>query len=225
MLAGTLCDGRIFARQRHALRGRADVHAVGYHGLAPIHDWVDRLLARLPERFSVVGFSLGGLLALELLRRAPHRIERLALVASNAQGAGVIARRRSANMWKTWRTQGPRAVVGRALPNYYHHAAQRERHSPLIHAMAAATPAKACAAQFRWAAMRPEGLAALAAFGGPLLVVSGANDRLCPAPMQQAMVRAQPGAHWLALPRVGHFVPLEAPARLNQALLDWLGRS
>jgi pimeloyl-ACP methyl ester carboxylesterase len=222
MLAGTLCDARIFARQKRALRGLADVQLINYNNLESVANWADRLLARLPERFSVVGFSLGGLIALELLRKAPHRMERLALLASNAQGAGRGGQRRSALMWKAWRTKGPTAVVGQAMLDYFHHAAQREQHSRLIHDMALGTPRKACAAQFRWAATRPEGLTALSVFSGPLLLVSGTKDRICTLGMQQAMVRAQPAAQWLALPRVGHFVSLEAPARLNHALRRWL---
>ena len=70
MIPGTLCDGRIFAHQRRALRGIADVRMVGYDELGRVHDWAEALLARLPQRFSIVGFSLGGLWALELLRKA-----------------------------------------------------------------------------------------------------------------------------------------------------------
>ena len=71
---------------------------------------------------------------------------------------------------------------------------------------------------------RPNGRAELAAFHGPVLLVRGASDRLCPPAWQRAMCAAQPRAQWLELPRVGHFVPLEAAAALNGALLLWIGR-
>ena len=90
--------------------------------------------------------------------------------------------------------------------------------------MTLGTPRRPAFAQFSWAAERPDGRAALAAFQGPLLLVSGASDRLCPRLWQQAMRVAQPRAQWLELPRVGHFVPLEAAAGLNAALLRWMGR-
>ena len=89
MIPGTLCDSRIFARQKRALRGIADVRLVDYDDLSPKRDWAGSLLARLPPRFSVLGFSLGGLWALELLRQAPQRVERIAMVASNAAGASA----------------------------------------------------------------------------------------------------------------------------------------
>lgn len=225
MIPGTLCDARIFARQRRMLRGLADVRMVEYSQLRPSVEWAGALLARLPQRFSVVGFSLGGLWALELMRKAPQRVERLAMVASNAHGASRAGRRNSAWLWKMWRARGPAAVARHVKPGYFHHAAKRQQHARLVHDMALRTPAKAAAAQLRWAATRPDGLAALAAFAGPVLLVSGAKDRLCTASMQRAMVQAQPRARWLELPRVGHFVPLEAGARLSDALRHWLASS
>ena len=222
MIPGTLCDARIFARQRRALRGLADVRMIGYDDLAPTRNWAEDLMARLPQRFSVVGFSLGGLWALELLRQAPQRIERIAMVASNAHGASSAGRRKSAWLWKMWRAFGPGVVVRHVKPGYFHHERQRQRHATLVHDMAVRTGRKAAFAEFAWAAARPDGRADLARFQGPLLLVSGAQDRLCTPTMQRVMLQAQPRAHWLELPRVGHFVPLEAGARLGDALRLWI---
>lgn len=222
MIPGTLCDARIFARQRRVLRGVADVRMIGYDDLAPSRDWTKGLLARLPQHFSVVGFSLGGLWALEMLRQAPQRVERIAMVASNAQGATTAGRRKSAWLWKMWRAFGPGAVAQHVKPGYFHHERQRRRHAALVHDMALRTGRKAAFAEFAWAAARPDGRSELARFEGPLLLVSGAQDRLCTPAMQRAMQLAQPRAQWLQLPRVGHFVPLEASARLGDALRRWL---
>ncbi len=222
MIPGSLCDARIFARQKRALRGVADVQLIDYRELASERDWADALLSRLGQRFSVVGFSLGGLWALELLRRAPERIERLAMVASNAHAASHGARRKSARLWKMWRARGPGAVARHLKADYFHHEDKRRRHGPLVYDMGLRTSRKAAYAAFDWAASRPDGLAALAGFNGPVLLVSGARDRLCTPAMQRAMALAQPRAEWLELPRVGHLVPLEAPARLSDALRRWL---
>lgn len=224
MIPGTLCDGRIFAHQRRALRGIADVRMVGYDELGRVHDWAEALLARLPQRFSIVGFSLGGLWALELLRKAPDRIERLAMVASNAHGASAAGRRKSAWLWKMWRAWGPAAVARHVKPGYFHHEQKRQRHAGLVHDMALRTDRKSAFAEFAWAASRADGRQALAGFAGPVLLVSGAKDRLCTPAMQRVMAQVQPRAQWLELPHVGHFVPLEAPARLSAALRHWLAR-
>ena len=224
MLPGTLCDGRVFAHQRRALRDVADVHTLDYRQLRHLDDWVPALLDRLPPRFSLAGFSLGGLWALEIVRQAPHRVERLALIASNARAASPKGRRHSEGLWRLWKQRGPRAVVQQALPNYFHHVQCRRAHTALVTDMAVKTRTPAARAEFAWAASRPAGLPALAAFDGPVLLASGQQDRLCPPPWQQAMHLARPDAQWLELPRVGHFLPLEAPARLSQAMRLWMQR-
>ena len=222
LLPGTLCDARIFRHQCRTLRDVADLRALDYARLDRSGAWLDRLLGELPEQFSIAGFSLGGLWALELLRRAPQRVQRLALIASNARPASGRARRRSASQWRVLQRQGPAAVARGAKPAYFHHPSQRQRHGPLVRAMADGTPRQVARAEFAWAAARPDSLPALHDFGGPLLLVSGEHDRLCPAAWQREMLQAQPAARWLELPRVGHFVPLEAPGRLSLALRQWL---
>lgn len=221
MLPGTLCDERLFARTARALRSVARVRALGYRELRG-PDWCDSLLARLPERFMLAGFSLGGLWALELLRRAPGRVQGLALVASNGEPASRSGWRRSARLWRDWRSAGAAAVARGLKPQYFHHEHQRRRHARLVREMAEATPARAARAQFDWAARRPAGLPTLARSGVPLLVVSGAADRLCPPRLQRRIVAVRPDARWVELPRCGHFVPLEAPAALGRALGHWL---
>ncbi len=224
MIPGTLCDPRVFQRQKQALRGIANVLVVDYRALTDINQWASQLLLRLPSKFSLAGFSLGGLWALELLRLAPQRVERIAMIASNAQGASVVGQRKSAWLWKMWRDRGPGEVARHVKPAYFHHALRRRNHARLVHDMALRTSRKAASAEFSWAASRPDGRAALSAFGGPLLLVSGAKDRLCPPVWQRAMLAAQPRAVWLELPRVGHFLPLEAPKALNHALRRWMDR-
>jgi len=222
LLPGTLCDARIFQHQRRALRDLVDVRALNYQGLDRTGAWLDRLLDQLPERFSLAGFSLGGLWALELLRRAPLRVQRLALIASNARPASARTRRRSAAQWRVWQREGPTAVARSAKPAYFHHPEQLRCHGPLVRDMAVRTSRQDTRAEFDWVASRPDSLATLRSFAGALLLVSGAQDRLCPPACQREMLQAQPGARWLELPRVGHFVPLEAPTHLSAALRRWM---
>lgn len=230
MLPGTLCDGRVFGRQKRCLAKVYDVRLLDYQSLQSVKTksartrWVQRLLAGLPERFSLAGFSLGGIWALEILRQAPERVDRLAMIASNAQGASPKGHRNSLINKQLFQKPGagPLAVLARSLPAYFHHVAACRRHQGLLHAMALNTSRRSAHAQFSWAGGRPESLQMLAEFAGPVLIVSGAKDRLCPPRWQQAMVMANPTAQWIELERVGHFVPLEAPSALSDALHQWL---
>ncbi len=222
MIPGTLCDERMFFKQARALKAHARIVHAGYARLRRLDDWAAELLGHLPERFSVAGFSLGGLMALELLRRAPDRIERLALIASNAQGGSLNGRRRSAWLRRLWLERGPAEVARHVKPAYFHHERKRRAHQRLVFDMALRTPQRAAFAQFVWAAERPDGRDAVRSFRGPLLAVSGANDRLVPRTWQQALCAAQPRTRWIELPRCGHFLPLEAPGQLREALIQWI---
>lgn len=222
LIPGTLCDARLFKRQVSVLRRDWRVKVLDYRHLKDIEAWPEQALSTLPERFCLAGFSLGGLWALELLRRAPHRVQGLAMIASNAEAGSRRGRRRSAALWRLWRGAGPDSVAQQVKPDYFHHHSVRVRHARLVRDMARATPARTARSAFEWAAHRPSGLALLAAFNEPVLIVSGANDRLCPRRLQQRMAQAQPQAQWIELPRCGHLVPLEEPAALTRALSHWL---
>lgn len=224
MIPGTLCDGRLFHRQARELRSQARVLRVSWRQLRGAADPVDALLGRLPERFSVAGFSLGGLWAVQMLARAPERVERLALIASNAEGASRRTRRRGEMLWRLWQARGAQAVARACKPAYFHHRRQRQRHAGLVRDMAAATPPRVAKAQFDWVGQRPDGLRVLAKTTVPMLLVSGEHDRLCPRLLQQRIVQAAPAVRWAELARCGHFLPLEAPSRLARLLQSWLAQ-
>ncbi len=222
MLPGTLCDARIFTAQKRSLRGKANVICASYSGMKDRTQWLQNCLARLPDKFYVAGFSLGGLLALELLRMAKQRVLGIALIASNAQSANSKAQRRSAMLRRLWLERGPSIVAKHVKPAYFHHEAERRQHQRLVFAMALQTPQRSAFEEFAWAAKRPDGLQTLREFEGSVLVVSGQQDSLCPRFLQQEMLTAQPRIQWREIARCGHFVPLEAPAALGNALFHWL---
>jgi pimeloyl-ACP methyl ester carboxylesterase len=229
LIPGTLCDAALFQAQTRALRMHARVWCADLHGLGGLGErsddvrvWAEALLRVLPPRFSLAGFSLGGLLALELLRRAPERVERLALIASNAEAAGRKARHRGQAQRVGWQQGGAAALVRRLVPLYLPVSRRRAQHAPLIERMAGRTPTSAALAQFDWAARRPGGHTVLGAHPAPLLVVSAADDRLCPRAQQQRLHASRPDARWVELRRCGHFIPLERPRQLSRLLAQWL---
>jgi len=221
---GTLCDARLFARLAQRLRPVAHVRVASLAHLDDPQAWVKALLKEAPERFSLAGFSMGGLLALEVLRCAPQRVDRLAMIASNAEAAGPVTRRRTATNRRRLRQGGARAVIQAALPSYFFPGNRTAERYALVHDMARRTPHRSARAQFDWVGTRPGGIAQLAAFGGPLLLVSGTHDPLCPERLQRRMCAAQAAARWHALRRCGHFIPLEAPAQLAALLSRWLAQ-
>ncbi|WP_321795133.1 alpha/beta hydrolase [Caballeronia sp. J97] len=222
LIPGTLCDQRVFGRQIPALRAIARVRVADLSSMKCREQWLNALIDGLPERFSVAGFSLGGMFALELLRRVPERIERVALIASNAQPGTSALQKKSRRLGHLWRAGGARAVIAALEPSYFHRARVRYEQGALLRAMAERAGWKSARAQFAWAAERPAGYGALAVFGGPTLILSGAHDSICTRRQQRLMAAASRQSHWIELSRCGHFLTLEEPAKIGRALARWM---
>lgn len=227
LLPGSLCDERLFAPLQDAwaqLNYRPNLKVADLHRLSlGLENWWGELLEDLPGPLDVLGFSLGGVLALQLLARAPARVRRLVLVASNPQPGGAQHREKVQDQQALWASQGASAVAQAML----------EQGSPgadaavcaQVLAMAADTPKAAFDAQGELNASRPDGTPALTRWRGPLLLVSGQDDPLCGDDKQALLRHARPDARWLALPATGHYVLLERPQELAQASANFFQTS
>src|SRR5688572_12102443 len=79
LIPGLLCDQDIWAAQEAALRGRYDIMALGFLRFSTIEAMAEEVLRIAPQAFSLAGHSMGGRVALEIVRRAPERVRGLAL--------------------------------------------------------------------------------------------------------------------------------------------------
>ena len=222
MIPGTLCDERIFAQQAKYLRRCCNVILVNYKDLRSLKDWPNQLLSKLPLNFSVVGVSLGGIWALELLRLEPQRINRIALIASNAEAASKVSILRSKKMWVNWRVSGHKSVIDKVSKQYFYHDLNLKKHLPLIEDMAQKTKSHVAKLTFEWAAKRPSSYDVISHYERPILLVSGEKDSMCPKETQIKIAQNNSLANWIEIPRCGHFISLEHPKKLNQFLHGWL---
>ncbi|MDP1026963.1 alpha/beta fold hydrolase [Sphingomonas sp. KR1UV-12] len=214
LLPGTLCDARLFAPLLDRLAHR-DTRVLAIDGDDPAI-LVEALLKQAPPRFALLGFSLGGLVALELALRAPERVVGLALLDSNARARAADAPPHpgppAAAVADTW----PRSV-GSAR-------ADDGDLRGLLDAMAQDVGATAHAAQERLAVARADKREQLARFAMPALVLAGAEDALCPPAFQRELADGLPDATLALIDGAGHFAPLEAPDAVAAHVAAWLAR-
>ena len=225
LLPGTLCDVRVFGRWfdamagNPAIRGRA-VLPIDMTGGNSVGALAARVLDRAPDCFIPVGFSLGGIVALELARIAPSCVGAMVLVAANARDvpARDHAARRAAAMGDAATLVGdtlwPRSVAPARLGD----AALRG----LIADMARAAPSDTLAMQTEVAVTRRDQRPFLPDMTMPALVLGGALDLIAPSALQAELADGLPNATLHIAPDAGHFLTLERPDFCAQALTDWL---
>lgn len=188
--------------------------------------FADDLLADLDaagiDRAVVGGVSMGGYVALNLLRRHPDRIAGLVLAdtRSGADDDAARERRRGAaeRADRGEIASGPDAVAPLVAPG------TPDLVRAQLAAIAGAVPAPTIAWGQRAMAARPDSTAALAAATVPVLVVVGEQDAVTPPEVARTMAAAAPEAELVELPGAGHLSPAEDPAGFADALIGWLSR-
>lgn len=222
LIPGMMCDARLWAPQMAALGRRAVLHAPCTEA-DTMADLAAAILAAAPRRFALAGLSMGGIVAMEVLRQAPERVERLALLDTNplAEAAEVQARR--APQIARALSGGLAAVMRDEMkPNYLADGPGQGVILDLCMDMALALGPEVFARQSRALRDRPDQTATLAAYRGPALVMMGAGDRLCPRDRHDLMHRLMPQSRLSVIDGAGHLPTLEKPVETTAELLRWL---
>ena len=221
-----LCDERLFARQIDALGADFDCRVFVFREHDSLAAMAEALLAAAPERFSLIGLSLGGYLAFEVMRRAPARVERLALLDTTAAADSETRRAGRLADIATVETGGIDALIPQ-LPGRWLLPAHQQRDylTMLMASMARSIGAEGQRNQQRAMLGRPESLADLAAVRVPTLVLCGAGDAVTPLADHEAIAARIAGARLVVVPESGHLSTIEQPEAVNRALLDWLASS
>ncbi|CAN5513403.1 hypothetical protein BH10PSE4_BH10PSE4_35610 [soil metagenome] len=224
LLPGTLCDARVFAPLIERL-DHPDARVVSMTGGDSANALARRILSGAPERFALLGFSLGGIVALEIAALAPERVTGLALIATNPhadQPDNAGHRRAQVEAARSGDLQG---LVGQLWPRYVASARLDDAVlRGLILDMARAVGPDAFADQAEVAISRADSLSRLPALAVPALVLCGADDVICPPALHRQIAEAAPDATLTILPDAGHFVLLEAPDAAAAAVTEWLAR-
>ncbi|MEY3665154.1 MAG: hypothetical protein RLZZ153_1336 [Pseudomonadota bacterium] len=186
----------------------------------------DALLAQLPNRFWLAGFSFGGYVALAMLERAPQRVAGMALINTSARSDNDAQRAARAKSILAAQAGEHESLVTAQAALAFHPTSLSN--APLMDARRAMVRDYGSArfiAHLRACAARPDRTAVLQEFEGPLLVVAGSDDRVIATSQQRASVSDFPRAHYAEIADTGHMMPMERPAALAQVMSDWLAQN
>jgi pimeloyl-ACP methyl ester carboxylesterase len=222
LLPGLACDAELWRDQVAALSLLRPVRVSDVHTRwATLPQMAAALLAEQPGELLLCGTSMGGMLALEVLRQAPQRIKALALLASSARpDTPELIRLRSDAI--ALFEQGRMHEVLQANLAFAFDPAHAEALSPAYLAMIERAGAGQLIVQNRAIMARTDQRPLLPRIACPTLVVVGQSDLLTPPEHAQEMAALIPGSRLELLPQCGHLLTWERPQRVNQLLIDWL---
>ncbi len=228
LLPGLVCDSAVWAPQIQALSPRMQCHVVDYGLRDSIASMAQHVLDSAPSAtFALAGHSMGGRVALEVLRLAPERVHHLALLDTGTQplASGVAGAKEKAGrkiLLEIASQQGMRAMAAQWARPMIHPS----RHgSPLFEAvldMLARSSAEQFAAQIQALLSRPDAAAVLPTIACPTLVLTGREDLWSPPDQHALMADAIPDAQLCIAEQCGHMSTLEQPQVVNAAFEAWL---
>jgi pimeloyl-ACP methyl ester carboxylesterase len=218
-----MCDARLFAPQIAALSGSRAIHLAPISGHDSIEDLAAAVLLHAPPRFALAGLSMGGIVAMEMIARAPARIARLALLDTNPRAeAPELAAGRQAQIDRV-RAGGLREVMRDEMkPNYLASGPGREAVLDLCMEMAFALGPEVFIQQSAALRDRSDQQETLKSVRVPTLILCGAEDRLCPIERHRLMHRLIPNSTLTVIDGAGHLPTLEQPEPTTAALCRWL---
>ena len=223
LLPGMMCDERMFAPQIAALGKGREITVGDITGHDTMHDLATSVLATAPQRFALAGLSMGGIVAMELLRLAPHRVTRVALLDTNPLAEAPAMRDRRSPQMENVRAGRLRAVMRDEMkPNYLADGDGKQVILDLCMAMAEDLGAKVFVRQSLALRDRPDQTDTLRAVTVPTLILCGREDRACPVERHELMHRLIPHSTLTIIDGAGHLPTLERPEETNAALARWL---
>lgn len=222
LLPGLLCDATIWAAQVTAFPGRPVV-VVDYGVCTSLEAMAEAALSQAGDRFALVGHSMGARVALEMMRMAADRVERLALVSTGVHPAGPDEPAKRQGLIDLARREGMAALSEAWLPPMVHpdRRADEALMAPL-RAMVERQELARFEGQVAALLGRRNARPLLGAIRCPLLVAVGRQDSWSPPSQHEEIAAGAPQAVLRVLEDSGHMAPAEVPDALNTALAAWL---
>lgn len=223
LIPGLACTSRLYEAQIAALSGERTIMVADHTRDDSIQAMAARLLREAPERFSLAGLSMGGYVALEVMRQASGRVARLALLDTSArpdtpeasQDRERLIALAQAGRWKD--------IAAKLWPRLVHPSRQSDLAlREIVDGMMQDTGSEAYVRQQRAIMGRVDSRPLLPGIEIPTLVLAGEGDAITPPEVAREMAEMIEWASLVIVPESGHLSSLEQPERVTQALRLWL---
>lgn len=222
LIPGLNCSARLYAGQIPALWRFGAVLIADHRRDDTIAAIARRTLAAAPPRFALAGLSMGGYIALEIVRQAPERVAKLALLDTGARPELPEQTARRRPLMELAKSGRFGEIPDLQFPVFVH----KNRHGDvalrqLVRTMAEETGPDAFLRQQQAIIGRADSRPSLGAIACPTLVLVGEGDELTPPVLSQEIAAGIPGARLVVVADCGHLSTVERPQAVTQALVEW----
>lgn len=225
MLSGHLCSEKLWENQIKAFSEYFECTPYVFRKGDSIEDFATQVLDTAPPEFSLVGLSMGGYVAFEIMRRAPLRVQRLALLDTAAE---ADTPERTAQRYIDMKMAEDVGLeeFAKTLPGRWMHPSQacQESFSKAILEMVLSVGHVAQKQQQRALMHRIDSFATLPTIKCPTLILCGRQDMATPLAMHEDMAKFIPDSRLVVIEECGHLSTMEKPEAVNAALQNWLER-
>ncbi len=223
LLPGLLATRRVWQNQVDALSDLADITVPELYDYDSIGAMAEAVLAAVTGPFALAGFSMGGYVSFEILRRAPKRVQRLALVDTQATPDTHEATTRRHGFIEQTRIGRFVGVQPAIMPTIIHPSRLKDTSvtQPILD-MAQQVGAEGFVRETHATMARPDSRPMLGSIRVPTLVIVGRQDQTAPLARAEEMATTIPNARLVVIEECGHMSPLEKPAEVTAAMRRWL---
>lgn len=223
LVPGLLCDAVLWNHQEDSLKDVAEVMVADVSGHDTMAELARAVLASAPERFALAGLSMGGYIVQEIMRQAPERVTRLALISTTARTDTPEAARQRRDMIRLSRLGNFIGLTARRLHLLIHPDRLNDQElTSAVLEMARRVGRDTFVRQQTAILGRKDGREDLKSIFCPTLILCGRQDAITPPEVHEEMAAAVPGSKLVIVEDAGHLVPLERPHAVSAVLRYWL---
>ena len=225
LVPGLNCSARLYAEQIPALWRFGPVQVADHTRDDSMEAIAAGILAQAPPRFALLGLSMGGYIALTMVRQAPARVHKLALLDTSARPETPEQSERRKPQIALAQGGHFAEVPPLQFPVFVHRNRQHdEALRARVRSMAEETGAEAFLRQQKAIMTRPDMRPLLASITFPTLVLVGDGDELTPPPLSEEIAAGIDESRLVVIADCGHLSTMERPEAVNRELVEWMAR-
>ena len=223
MVPGMMCDERIFSPQIEELSKNLEVTVADISSFPTVRELASDLLKKAPKSFSLLGHSMGGIVAMEIYSQEPNRIEKLILMDTNPKAELDEVKLKREPQIKDVR-EGKLLEVMRdeMKPNYLAESENKSSVLDVCMDMALSLGPDVFISQSRALQKRTDQLNTIQSMNIPVLIMCGSEDKLCTVERHEMMHNMISDSDLKIINNAGHMPTLEQPRETTEVLKEWL---